>query len=287
MTPQTNIETSIAILVNPRSGKGEAAKTGQWLKEQLEGRNIDHALFIETWPTHFDSFTEVWIVGGDGTMNYFLNAYRNIVLPLVIFKGGTGDDFAWKLYGDISLKDQLELVLKASPKHVDALSCNDKLYINSLGIGFDGEVLQSMDTVRWLGGHLGYLWVVIKKIFSYKEPVFTITCGDKVFKEKFLLVIVNNSSRTGGGFMVTPEASINDGLADMVLCKPLSLLKRFRYLPVIEKGKHLQQPFIVFNQQSQVRIECEKELSVALDGELIRGRTFEIKVLPGLLKFKY
>ena len=287
MPTETNIETSIAIVVNPRSGKGLAVKTGQSIKERLTAKNIKHVLFVEQWPQGFEGFTEVWIVGGDGTMNYFLNAYRNIDLPLVIFKGGTGNDFCWKLYGDISLEEQFDLVMKATPKAIDAISCNDKLYVNSLGIGFDGEVLRSIGTVRWLGGHLGYLWIVIKKIFSYKEALFTITCGEKIFKEKFLLVIVNNSSRTGGGFMVTPKASVNDGLADMVLCKPLSLLKRFRYLPVIEKGKHLQKSFIVFTKQQQVSIGSEKELFAALDGELIQGRSFEIKVMAGLLKFKY
>ena len=274
-------------MVNPRSGKGAAIKTGRWLAEQLTARNIKHEMYTDIWPQQFEGFTEVWIIGGDGTMNYFVNTYRNIGLPLVAFKGGTGNDFCWKLYGDISLEKQFDLVLNAIPKPVDAITCNGKLYVNSLGIGFDGEVLQSMGTVRWLGGHLGYLWVVIKKIFSYKDPVFTITCGDNILKEKFLLVIVNNSSRTGGGFMVTPEASVNDGLADMVLCKPLSLLNRFRFLPVIEKGKHLDKPFIIFAQQSQTRIECEKELPAALDGELIKGKLFEIKVLPGLLRFKY
>ena len=287
MTAETNIETSIAIVANPRSGKGAAVKTGQWLAEQLAVRNIPHEIYTDAWPQQFEGFTEVWIVGGDGTINYFLNAYRNIDLSLVIFKGGTGNDFSWKLYGDISVEEQFNLVLNAKPRYVDAISCNDKLYVNSLGIGFDGEVLQSIGTVRWLGGHLGYLWVVIKKIFSYKEPVFKITIGDKTFNERFLLVVVNNSTRTGGGFMVTPEASVDDGFGDMVLCKPLALLKRFRYLPVIEKGKHLQLSFIVFSKVQQVSIESEKEMSAALDGELIQGRSFEIKVIPGLLKFKY
>ena len=287
MTAQTNIETSIAIVVNPRSGKGKAEQTGQWLVERLLERKIAHSLFTWEWPPVFDLFTEVWIVGGDGTMNYFINAYKNIDLPLVAFKGGTGNDFVWKLYGDISLEDQLELVLNTGAKCVDAVSCNGQLYVNSLGVGFDGEVLGSINTARWLGGHLGYLSVVIRKIFSYNEPVFTITFGEKIFKEKFLLVIINNSSRTGGGFMVTPQASITDGLADIVLCKPLSILKRFRWLPVIEKGKHLEKPFIIFTQQQEVRIECDKELSAALDGELIKGKLFEVKVLPGLLSFKY
>ena len=80
MAAQENIETSIAIVVNPRSGKGRAEKTGMWLVQKLSERKITHALFSSNWPSNFDGFTEVWIVGGDGTMNYFVNAYKNINL---------------------------------------------------------------------------------------------------------------------------------------------------------------------------------------------------------------
>lgn len=281
------IDNSLAILVNPLSGKGKAIKTGQWLVKQLTQRNIKHELFTINWPKNMDRFTEAWVVGGDGTVNYFLNQYKNISFPLAIFKGGTGNDFAWKLYGDISLAQQLELVLTATAKWVDAASCNDQLYVNSLGIGFDGEVLKSIGTIRWMGGHLGYLWVVLRKIFTFKEFHFTIRSGDNVFTEKYLLVIVNNSSRTGGGFMVAPGASVNDGLLDMVLCKPLSVFKRLRYLPVIEKGKHLQLSFIHYSCPTQVSVECEKELLAQLDGELIKAKIFDIRVLPGRLLVKY
>jgi diacylglycerol kinase (ATP) len=34
------------------------------------------------------AITEAWIVGGDGTLNYFINLYKEIAVPLVIFKGG-------------------------------------------------------------------------------------------------------------------------------------------------------------------------------------------------------
>ena len=176
---------NIAIAVNPASGKGKAVKTGNWLTGQLTQRNIKHALFTIDWPQNFDGFTEVWIVGGDGTINYFLNNYENITIPVALFKGGTGDDFAWKLYGGISLTDQLELVLTATAKWTDAAICNDKLFVVGLGIGFEGEVLQSMGTIRWMGGHLGYLWAVLRNIFSFKEFQFTINSGGKEIREKF------------------------------------------------------------------------------------------------------
>jgi diacylglycerol kinase (ATP) len=287
MIEHAHTQQHIAILVNPVSGKGKAVKIARWLSSQLTAKNIQYVLFNEEWPVAFSNFTELWIIGGDGTMNYFLNHYTNNQLPVALFKGGTGNDFSWKLYGDISLQQQLELVLAATAKPVDIAQCNGKLYANSLGIGFDGEVLQSMNMIRLLGGHLGYLWVVIRKIFTFKEFTFSIQSADKNFSEKFLLVIVNNSSRTGGGFMVSPRASVTDGKLDMVLCKPLSLFKRLRYLPVIEKGKHLSLSFIYFHQEKEIHIECEKEVFAQLDGELISGKSFAIKILPGKLLVKY
>ncbi len=87
--------------------------------------------------------------------------------------------------------------------------------------------------------------------------------------------------------MVSPQAKIDDGKLNMVLCKALPVLKRLKYLPVIEKGKHLDKDFILHKTISNIKIECEKEMLVQIDGELISGKTFEIKVLPKKYLFKY
>lgn len=284
---QNQSKEKIAILVNPLSRKGKAVKIGDWLARQLIAKNKDYTLFSSEWPEFLDGFSEIWLVGGDGTTNYFLNHYKENTLPMVLFKGGTGNDLAWKLYGESTLEQHLEIALNALPKPVDAATCNGNVFVNSSGIGFDGDVLRSIGTIRWLGGHLGYLAVVIRKIFTFKEFSFTIRTNDKKFIEKFLLVIVNNSSRTGGGFMVTPKASVNDGKLDMLLCKPLTIWKRLRYLPLIEKGKHLHLPFISYSQEQHVHIEAEYEVYAQLDGELIRSKVFDLQILPGRLLVKF
>ena len=81
--------------------------------------------------------------------------------------------------------------------------------------------------------------------------------------------MINNSSRAGGGFFVAPNASINDGKLDMVLCKKLPVLKRLKYLPIIEKGKHLHLPFIVHHLGEKFSIQCNNEIPVQVDGELL------------------
>ena len=277
----------IAILLNSFSGKGKAIHICRSLEQILTTENISFSTFSDDWPLNLSGFSEAWVIGGDGTVNYYINRYPEHDIPFAIFKGGTGNDLSQKLYGDLSPEEQAHLVLKASGKRIDAGNCNGRLYANSLGIGFDGEVLRSMNAVRWLGGHLGYLAVVIKNIFSFREIRFCITAGDKIFKREFLLVIVNNSTTTGGGFLVSPAASLTDGKLDMVLCDKLPVLKRLRYLPVIEKGKHLSLPFISYSRETTVNIACEKEIFAQVDGELISATVFNISVSKDALFIKY
>lgn len=277
----------IAILVNPKAGKGKSLRLMEQLQQLLQLKRISYQSFTDQWPLSFKGFTDVWIVGGDGTLNYFINHYPHIQLPLAIFKGGTGNDFAWKLYGDADLQQQLEIVLSSSPQPVDAAKCNEYLFVNGVGIGFDGEVLKQMKAIRLVGGHLGYYLVVLKKILTFSESSFEIK-GDGLIKSgKLLLAMVNNSSRTGGGFHVSPKASVNDGLIDLITSEPLSIIKRFFYLPKIEKGNHLKLPFIQHHTGEYFLIECDRELPAQLDGELIAAQRFEFSILKQQFLFRY
>jgi diacylglycerol kinase (ATP) len=277
----------IGIFVNSKAGNGKALKVTAIITNILKEKNIEHKVFTDNWPTDTDNLINAWIVGGDGTLNYFLNKYLNIITPLAIFKGGTGNDFAWKLYGEITTEQQVELILKATPKPVDAGMCNDKLFINSVGVGFDGEVLKSMGAIRWLGGHLGYLIVVLKKICTFKEFLFKIDAKDISLHQKYFLVNIANSPRTGGGFMISPLADVADGKLNMLLCNKLSLFKRFKSLPIVEKGNHMQLPYITHQLIDEVKIETPATVFAQLDGELIEGNSFEINVLKQRFLFNY
>jgi diacylglycerol kinase (ATP) len=278
---------TILLLLNPLGNKNRIYKILSEISSVLSQRKISFNFFSEFWPAEINSYKEVWLIGGDGTVNYFLNHYTNIEIPIVIFKGGTGNDFATRLYDKIIVIEQISKVLEAAPRSVDAAECNGRRFINGVGIGFDGEVLKSMKAIRLLGGHLGYLWVVLRKIFSFKEGIFQIQSDDTNLSAKYLLVMITNSTTTGGGFIVSPEARIDDGKLNMILCKPLRILKRLKYLPVIEKGKHLYKDFILHKEISEIKIICEKETLAQIDGELISAKIFDIKILPKHYLFKY
>jgi len=280
---------NVAILANTTAGKGKSKQISIWLQEQLITLNKLSNIYDLEWPSdaELNQYSDAWVIGGDGTINYFINKYPNCKIPITLFCGGTGNDFAWKLYGDVTIEKQLATILDATPKPIDAAKVNGKLYINCLGVGFDGEILQSMKSIRFIGGHYGYLLAVIYKIFFFKEQKIQIQIGEEIWNEKFLLALIVNSSRAGGGFFIAPPAALNDGLLNMVLSKKISILKRLWYLPVIQKGKHLHLPFIIHRLVEKITIKCEKELPIQVDGELLYAKDIQIEVLPSQFLFRY
>ena len=278
---------NIAILTYTTAGKGRGLKVAREIGLLLAEKGINHSIFNGDWPCSFAAFSDIWIAGGDGTLNYFINQYPDLNLPLSIFKGGTGNDFACGLYGSISTAEQVEKVLSSPAKPVDAALCNGRLFLNVAGIGFDGEVLKEMGLIRFLGGKAGYYFAILKNILFFREKHFMISRDTLIFRGKLLLVLVTNSGTTGGGFRVSPLSSVTDGLLDLVIAKPLSILKRLLYLPKVQKGKHLPLPVISHFTSEYFTIECEADLPAQVDGELITAKTFRFSVLKGKLHFRY
>lgn len=227
--------TSVAILTNTQSGKHKGEITAQWLNSKLSLLGIQNTIFTNDWPSNetLHTFTDCFIIGGDGTINFFINRYPDCKIPLILFNGGTGNDFAWKLYGGLSNEALFETIFERTPQYIDAGKVNERLYINCLGIGFDGEIVASMKTIRIIGGHFGYMLAVIYKILFFKESYLKIQTEFKNIEGYFLLALFVNSSRAGGGFFIAPTAQINDGYLDMVLANKMPIWKRLWYLPII------------------------------------------------------
>jgi YegS/Rv2252/BmrU family lipid kinase len=277
---------NIAIVCNTLAGSGYSAHLTRQLQDLLESQQIPCTVFMDQWPAQFAGFTDVFILGGDGTLNHFINQYPNISIPLSVFKGGSGNDFGWKLYGNLSFEAQVRRVLATSPRAVDAGSCNGRLFLNGVGIGFDGEVVKSMGKKRFIAGHLAYLGTVIRKIFFYREKVLELEYNGRVEKDRYFMISIANGSRYGGGFMVAPQSVVDDGWLDLVIITKIHPLKRLFYLPKVEKGKHITLPFVKTEKVKQVVIRAAEAIPAHLDGELIESKEFAMEILPGKFLFR-
>ncbi|MEQ1678839.1 MAG: diacylglycerol kinase family protein, partial [Chitinophagaceae bacterium] len=279
---------NIAIVCNPLAGAGRAVALAGKIRSVLSDKQISYSLFKETWPPDFNGFTDVWIVGGDGTLNYFVNQYPDINQPLVIFNGGTGNDFHWLLYGNNSFEEQIQLTLSAIPKPIDLGRCNEKFFINGIGIGFEGEVAKSLTGKKKKAGKASFMAMILRKIFSYRSKIYRVITDTKpVASKKYMIIDISNGSRAGGGFHIAPQAKADDGLFDIVLIDALRPLNRLRWLPVIEKGKHLGLPFIHHFRAKKISIESEDIIQFHLDGEYDAVKKLEVDLMPGKLLFRY
>ena len=280
-------EKHIAIVCNPTRENEKALRVSNTVMLQLKGLGIRHELFVEPWPDHWDGYTEVWIMGGDGTVNYFINQYPDCQLPLAVFAGGSGNDFHWMLYGDLSVETQVENVLKAAPQTIDAGRCNGKLFVNGVGIGFDGAIVKDLLGRKKLAGKASYLLAIMKHIIGYHEKPCTLQMPGETFSKDCMLISIANARRYGGGFHVAPIAMLNDGLLDINVVGKISPLQRMKYLPVMEKGAHLDLPFVDYRQKTEVKITAPVKLHAHIDGEYIHETFFDITVLPNRFSFLF
>jgi len=280
-------EKHIALVCNPTRENQKALRIADSISLLLSGMDIQHRCFTTAWPASFDEFTEVWIAGGDGTVNHFINDYPFIQLPLAVFGGGSGNDFHWMLYRDLTTEKQVEQILQASPQLIDAGVCNGKLFVNGVGIGFDGAVVHDLLGKKKLAGKASYLLSILKHIVRYhEEPCVLELPGDKLSQDCFMIAVANGR-RYGGGFHIAPKAFPDDGLLEVTVVGRISPLNRMRYLPVIEKGDHLDLDFIHYRQTDKITIRSPFMLHAHLDGEYICSDIFEIEILPKRFSFLY
>lgn len=279
--------SQIILLYNSYSGKGKGIAMAKSIELQLTQKNIVVQSYINDWPQNFHSHQEIWLVGGDGTLNYFINRYGIISNSVSLFPGGTGNDFHWHLYGKITIENQIIFALNTPPKSVDLAKCNYKYFINMVGLGFDGAVLKNINTVKWIGGHLAYLIAVVKNILTYKESPIKVTIDGQKISKSLLICIIANAPRTGGGFYVSPNSKSNDGRLNWITCRPLTLIQRLLLLPKVEKGKHLTDPNVTETLLSKIEIQSPTAIYYQLDGELMCDTNFSIEVIPSALQFRY
>ena len=284
---QPAVDKKIALVYNALAGVGKSILLAEKIAVHLANKKITYVIFKDHWPADFNSFTDIFIVGGDGTLNYFINQYPHISLPLVIFNGGTGNDFHWLLYGKQTLDQQLDIALNESAKPIDMAKCNDRYFINGLGLGFEGEVAKALVGKKKYSGKISFLITILKKIFTYHSKNYLIKSSEGIVQGKKLLVDISNGARSGGGFHVAPEAKANDGLLDIIIANPINALQRLWYLPVIEKGKHLRLSIIQHFRTSKITIESDQIIQYHLDGEYFEDEKLIIQLLPGKLSFRY
>lgn len=225
------------------------------------------------------SINEIWVIGGDGTLNYVVNECQSRAIPIAVISGGTGNDAVKSIHGITDFRAQLGIALSGTLKEFDLGVCNDRLFVNGVGIGFDGRVVQKMvEKGRRKGSYLSYLFTVVQLLAGFREQHIGCTIDNSPFEENIFLMTISNGTTFGGGFVLNPAARMDDGLLDVCVIRSISVPKRFVHMPKLRTGAHTALPETAFFRARELIVEPHQTLVAHMDGEFIGHPPFTIRL---------
>lgn len=283
-----------AILINPTSGKGRSAKNAPQaldrLRERgvavtaLQGADADESLRLaqEAVAGGVDALIAC---GGDGTVHLALQAVHGSQTALGIIPVGTGDDIARALSiprGDP--REAADIIADGRTRSVDyavveAADGTRRAFLAVLSVGFDSEVNQRANAMRWPTGQSRYLVATFAELGVYKPVEFSITVDGRTSVEEGMMLAVGNGPSYGGGMKVCPTASLDDGQLDLTFLSKTSKATFIRTFPSVFKGTHVDRPFVRTLRGTTVRVEAAGQTAYA-DGEYVGPAPVDVAVVP-------
>lgn len=272
------------ILYNPKSKNGKAQEILDNMIEsyQNEIKKIN-ILEIDDYPKLFSQISiddEITIIGGDGTLNHFVNDTKGLIIPCCVYYqgAGTGNDFLKDInHNSEDGKIDITKYLKDLPRVI----VNDKeyLFINGIGFGIDGYCCEEGDRLQAKSDKpLNYTSIAIKGLlFHYKAPNAKIIIDgvEKHYKRVWIAATMKGSYY-GGGMMVAPNQDrLNeDKSVTLVVMYKSGKIKTLTVFPSIFKGKHIQHKEMVdVIQGHHVIVEFDHPTALQVDGETIKNVT--------------
>lgn len=287
------------FIINPAAGKHRALELEDKIRAVMVsiGEPYDiifteyahHAIEIVKSIASKNKECRFYACGGDGTLFDVVNGaceYENAAVGVIPY--GSGNDFTRSFEYRERFLD-IRAQVKGSTVPLDIIRFEDMYSCNVCSLGMDAEVVNHKSRRKLLSrisGPLAYnISVFTAFVFNLKNKFRVCADGEEFFSGDCALCSIANGKYYGGGFKAAPDAVMNDGIIDLSVIESISHLDVLKLLPIYKKGLHTNLPICHIKQCRKVSIECEKEMSVNLDGELFRRKKAEFEIIPGKLKF--
>lgn len=266
-----------------------AFRTQGWVVDVVRTEAPNHGTELAARAAR-DGVERVVVVGGDGTVHEVANGLlaqgSDAVLGVVPI--GSGNDFA-KLVGVYRHNPvrAVARIVTARPRRFDVGRVLDEYFVNSMGCGFDAEVVRARNAMPNLPGVLSYLVPVLRTFASYRPQLLQARSAEFAETGHMMLVEVCNGTTAGGDYRFAPDADPTDGRLDVCLVRRVSLPRFLLALPRVMRGTHERMKEVTLFQTRELVIRSpEHPLLLHLDGELRTPGVHEctIRVEPKRLK---
>ena len=268
------------FLYNTQSGKGKAARSVEAICTvfraygyEIEPRLIDFSAN----PFDGNETIDLMVVaGGDGTVNYVVNAMKRkgLDIPLGVIPSGTANDFARALGMSREPLEAARQIASGGVERVDVGCVNGLWFVNIFSFGiFTTTSQRTPDKRKHRIGKLAYIIEGVKEFRSMHAVPLEIEADGERFDLRSLMVLIFNGE-TAGGFHLARRSSIKDGLFDCIL-----LEKKNFFRSTLDMCRYLAggQPKIVRHLQART-IDIRSTVNEPTDVDGQKGAEFPLHI---------
>lgn len=270
------------IIYNPLSRSGAGKSCAEVLKSKLPADGVYELIDI-TDIENMDEFIAkipaedaIYLVGGDGTLNRFINYTGEETRHRKIgyFAGGTGNDFLNDI--EVSPDTPVEDISKYLTNLPSVIvKGKEYLFLNGIGYGIDGYCCEEGDRQRKRSSKpVNYTTIAIKGLlFAFKQRTATITVDGESYEVKNTWLAPTMKGRFyGGGIMPTPNQDRLDPehKVSVLTFSTKTPLFGLIVFPSMFKGEHTKRTKNCrIASGHKITVAFDKPCALQIDGETI------------------
>lgn len=290
------------FIINPAAGsRNRTASYSEVIHRVCKERHLDYEVRVSTAPGECTRIAReaaktgeevrLYACGGDGTLNEVAAGALGFANAAVtVYSGGSGNDYV-KLFDDPKAFFDLERLLDAEVETFDLIQCNDDISLNICSVGLDARIGTDVSHYRripLLQGFRAYAASTVVNVIKGIAEHYKVEINGEVIDDKFTMICVCNGRYYGGGFNPVPHADPTDGQLEVLLVKKVSRLQVPGVIGKYKSGQYEKLPKLVRHiRTDRVRIICDKETPVNLDGELRMATVVDMSIAKEKLRFFY
>jgi diacylglycerol kinase family enzyme len=307
----------VALIVNPVAGGGRPARALPQVQAALRAIGLEQRFEYTKSLAHARELAmeaagngEVAVAfGGDGLIGAVAGALKHTDGVVGALPGGRGNDLCRVL--GIPLKPVAACSVLASGvvRALDLGEAGGRTFTGIASCGFDSVVNRIANETTVVRGSPVYAYALLRALPSWAAAEFEVTldagstasdagstasdagstasdAGSTAPGRRFAgySVAAANSRQFGGGMRLAPDASLTDGLLDVVIIEDMPKLRFLRLAPTVFSGRHLRYREVDVVRAREVHISASEPFTLYADGEAIAELPVTVRVLPAAVR---
>lgn len=280
---------NIVFILNPISGTVSKAGIPDLIEERLDRNKFDYRIAETQHAGHATVLAQeavqegvdiVVAVGGDGTVNEVGRSLINTKTAMGILPCGSGNGLARHLNLPMNLKKCVDILNLYDVRELDYGIINGHPFFCTCGMGFDAFISMKFAEAG-KRGPITYMQKILEEGLRYEPETYEIEDEDGTHHYKAFLVSAANASQYGNNAYIAPQASMSDGLLDIIIMEPFDIIDAPQVaIELFNKTLDKNLKIKTFKAK-HIRIRRKKEGIIHYDGDPVTsGAEVDISIVP-------